>query len=119
MGSAMSSDKPSGCRTPREHKFQFLRLLAKTLISEYYTDLVWKPIMDKTEIETIIRKQEQLIFFGTVKEAETQMKTYFLSPHMLDTETLPKDLKYNNEILFELPIDAYLCEDVDFWTLLV
>jgi hypothetical protein len=49
------------------------------------------------ETQKCIAAQKEIIIFGSKREAENQLKTYLLSPHMLDTYTDSKDLCYNGK----------------------
>jgi len=49
------------------------------------------------ETQKCIAAQKEIIIFGSKREAENQLKTYLLSPHMLDTYTDTKDLCYNGQ----------------------
>jgi hypothetical protein len=52
------------------------------------------------ERQQCIAAQQKIIIFGSNQEAEHQLKTYLLSPHMLDNDTATKDLCYNGQKLF-------------------
>jgi hypothetical protein len=52
------------------------------------------------ETQKCIAAQKEIIIFGSKREAENQLKTYLLSPHMLDTYTDTRDLCYNGQRLF-------------------
>jgi hypothetical protein len=56
------------------------------------------------ETQKCIAAQKEIIIFGSKREAENQLKTYLLSPHMLDTYTDSADLRYNGQILFTKPM---------------
>ena len=56
------------------------------------------------ETQKCIAAQKEIIIFGSKREAENQMKTYLLSPHMLDTYTDSGDLCYNGQRLFTKPM---------------
>jgi hypothetical protein len=47
-----------------------------------------------------IAAQKKIIFFASKKKADNQLKTYLLSPHMLDHNTETKDLCYKGQKLF-------------------
>ena len=56
------------------------------------------------ETQKCIAAQKEIIIFGSKREAENQLKTYLLSPHMLDTYTDSGDLCYNGQRLFTKPM---------------
>jgi hypothetical protein len=56
------------------------------------------------ETQKCIAARKEIIIFGSKREAENQLKTYLLSPHMLDTYTDSADLRYNGQILFTKPM---------------
>ncbi len=47
-----------------------------------------------------ITAQKKIIFSASKKKADNQLKTYLLSPHMLDHNTETKDLCYKGHKLF-------------------
>ena len=51
-----------------------------------------------------IAAQKEIIIFGSKREAENQLKTYLLSPHMLDNNTTTEKLCYNGQRLFTKPM---------------
>jgi hypothetical protein len=56
------------------------------------------------ERQMCIAAQQKIIFFGSNQEAEHQLKTYLLSPHMLDNNTTTRNLCYNGQKLFTKPM---------------
>ena len=56
------------------------------------------------ETQKCIAAQREIIIFGSKRQAENQLKTYLLSPHMLDIYTDSADLCYNGQKLFTKPI---------------
>jgi hypothetical protein len=69
------------------------------------------------ERQKCIAAQQKVIIFGSIREAENQLKTYLLSPHMLDTNTDTKDLCYNGQRLFTKPMFEHFptTEDTLTW----
>ena len=51
-----------------------------------------------------IAAQKKIIFFASKKKADNQLKTYLLSPHILDPNTETKDLCYKGRKLFTKPM---------------
>ncbi len=51
-----------------------------------------------------IAAQKKIIFFASKRKADNQLKTYLLSPHMLDVNTETKDLCYKGQKLFTKPM---------------
>ena len=56
------------------------------------------------ERQKCIEAQQRVIIFGSVQQAENQLKTYLMSPHMLDNNTPTKELCYNGQKLFTNPM---------------
>ena len=69
------------------------------------------------ETQKCIAAQKEIIIFGSKREAENQLKTYLLSPHMLDTYTDSGDLCYNGQRLFTKPMFEHFptTEDTLTW----
>jgi hypothetical protein len=56
------------------------------------------------QTQRCIAAQKKIIFFASKKKADNQLKTYLLSPHMLDPNTETKDLCYKGRKLFTKPM---------------
>ena len=69
------------------------------------------------ETQKCIAAQKEIIVFGSKREAENQLKTYLLSPHMLDTYTDTRDLCYNGQRLFTKPMFEHFptTKDTNTW----
>ena len=49
------------------------------------------------DTQKCIAAQKEIIIFGSKRQAENQLKTYLMSPHMLDNNTPTKELCYNGQ----------------------
>jgi hypothetical protein len=69
------------------------------------------------ERQKCIAAQQKVIIFGSIREAENQLKTYLLSPHMLDNNTTTRELCYNGQRLFTKPMFEHFptTEDTLTW----
>jgi hypothetical protein len=63
-----------------------------------------------------IAAQKEIIIFGSKREAENQLKTYLLSPHMLDIHTHTEDMCYNGQRLFTKPMFEHFPTPKDTFT---
>ena len=54
--------------------------------------------------KSALRHKEKKIIFGSKRQAENQLKTYLMSPHMLDNNTTTEELCYNGQRLFTKPM---------------
>ncbi len=68
------------------------------------------------ETQKCIAAQKDVIIFGSKREAKHQLKTYLLSPHMLDIHTETKDLCYNGQKLFTKPMTEHFPTTTDTLT---
>ncbi len=69
------------------------------------------------ERQKCIEAQQKVIIFGSIREAENQLKTYLMSPHMLDNNTATEELCYNGQKLFTKPMVEHFptTEDTLTW----
>ncbi len=69
------------------------------------------------ENQKCIEAQQKVIIFGSIREAENQLKTYLMSPHMLDNNTTTAELCYNGQRLFTKPMFEHFptTEDTLTW----
>jgi hypothetical protein len=69
------------------------------------------------ERQKCIEAQQRVIIFGSVRQAENQLKTYLMSPHMLNNNTPTKELCYNGQKLFTKPMMEHFptTEDTLTW----
>ena len=98
----------------RLNTFRNVARYGKQELFELYSDSR-KYYFRKTQ--KCIAAQKEIIIFGSKREAENQLKTYLLSPHMLDTYTDTKDLCYNGQKLFTKPMFEHFptTEDILTW----
>ncbi len=69
------------------------------------------------ERQKCITAQQKVIIFGSIRQAENQLKTYLMSPHMLDNNTTTSELCYNGQRLFTKPMFEHFptTEDTLTW----
>ncbi len=69
------------------------------------------------ETQKCIAAQRVIIIFGSKRQAEHQLKTYLMSPHMLDKNTTTEELCYNGQRLFTKPMFEHFptTEDALTW----
>ena len=52
------------------------------------------------QTQKCIAAQKEIIFFASKRKADNQLKTYLLTPHMLDKNTDTKNLCYKGQKMF-------------------
>jgi hypothetical protein len=72
--------------------------------AQYNNTKLYESISKERESYNQTRKciaaQKKIIFFASKRKADNQLKTYLLSPHMLDINTETIDLCYKGQKLF-------------------
>jgi|688.fasta_scaffold1522904_1 hypothetical protein len=83
------------------HKLWSSRIFCQLQLEQF---VVQEIIYDDKDLCAQVQKridgQREIIFFGSKWQAKNQMKTYLLSPHMLDFYTDTNNLCYNGQKLF-------------------
>ena len=67
-------------------------------------------------LNDVIKEQEKVIFFGSIKQAENQLKTYFKNQHLVATTDNWCDIKYKGKLLFTNKFDQHFKLPNKKWT---
>ncbi len=79
------------------HRLTSYRKAAREGRKESFNDYSDSQKHHYLETQKCITAQRDIIIFGSKRQAENQLKTYLLSPHMLDNNTTTEELCYNGQ----------------------
>ena len=94
-------------RFKRPLQMQFELLLTIARMNYYEIIKTNSDLHLQHTLNGVIKEQEKVIFFGSVKQAENQLKTYFKNQHLVETTHNCCNLKYQGKLLFTNKFDQH------------
>ena len=108
--------KRSSCKIKFSLQQQFQLLLTIARMNYYGFIKCNSDLNLQHTLNNVIKNQEQIIFFGSVKQAENQLKTYFKNQHLAASTNDWYDIKYQGELLFTSKFEQHFKLPNKKWT---